>query len=515
MPPVLEARSITKRFDNFVALDKVDFDLNSGEIHALLGENGAGKSTLMNVLSGALTASSGEIIVDGKPTVWRGPQEATGRGGIAMVHQHFELVPVFTVAENLSLSTQRSGFMLKQREVVERASELASSLGWRLDMNTRASDLPVGTQQRVEILKALLLSPRVLFFDEPTAVLTPSESDELFVVLRKLRDQGTAVVFVSHKLGEVMALCDRVTILRRGRVTGKVAIGETSLEDLAKRMVGEDVDVVRSDRAETNPAGASQESALTVANLSTKAINRDDVRLNDISFAVAPGEILGIAGVDGNGQTELFEALIGIRPYHSTNSNPYKLSSISITRPTPSKLMEMGAAWIPPDRRREGLAQSLSVERNLTLSLVREKSSRFGPFVRVGAVRKTARKWISDFDIRVGSPDSPASSLSGGNQQKIVIARALASQPKLLIAASPTRGLDVGAASYVHRKLLKARSAGAGIVLISTDLDEIRALADRIAVLYEGRIIGMVGPDSPIEQIGLLMGGKEIGPPPL
>jgi simple sugar transport system ATP-binding protein len=514
MPPVLEARSITKKFDSFVALDSVDFDLNSGEIHALLGENGAGKSTLMNVLSGALTPSSGEIVLDGKATVWHGPQEATGRGGIAMVHQHFELVPVFTVAENLTLSTQRSGFMLKQREVIIRATELSSSLGWRLDMTARAGDLPVGTQQRVEILKALLLSPRVLFFDEPTAVLTPAESDELFVVLRKLRDQGSAVVFVSHKLGEVMALCDRVTILRRGKVTGKVAIAETSPEDLAKRMVGEEVDVVRSDRIIAASDGEVQKPALAVANLSAKAINRDDVKLDDISFIVAPGEILGIAGVDGNGQTELFEALIGVRPFHSASLHSFQLDGNPILRPTPSKLLAMRVAWIPPDRRREGLAQSLSVERNLTLSLVREKSSRFGPFVRVGAIRKIAKKWITDFDIRVGSPDSLASSLSGGNQQKIVIARALARQPKLLIAASPTRGLDVGAASYVHRKLLEARSAGAGIVLISTDLDEIRAIADRIAVLYEGRIIGMVSPDSPLEEIGLLMGGKAFAPPP-
>jgi simple sugar transport system ATP-binding protein len=338
-------------------------------------------------------------------------------------------------------------------------------------------------------------------------VLTPGESDDLFVVLRKLRDQGKSLVFVSHKLGEVMALCDRVTILRRGKVTGEVAIKDTSPEDMAKRMVGDEVDVVRSNRA-LAVQNVDTQPVLEISNLNSKKITRDDTELNNISFSVKKGEILGFAGVDGNGQTELFEALTGLRKISYSETSHIKIEGKSISNFTPSSLMSLGISWIPPDRRREGLAQSLSVERNLTMSLVRERDYRVGPFVNVKKVRQTARKWIDDFDIRVGSPDSPASSLSGGNQQKIVIARAMARQPKLLIAASPTRGLDVGAASYVHKKLLEARQNGAGIILISTDLDEIRALADRIAVLYEGKIIGFVSPETPVEQIGLLMGGK-------
>jgi general nucleoside transport system ATP-binding protein len=517
---LLEARAITKRFGDFTALDAVDFSLAPGEIHALLGENGAGKSTLMNVLSGVLAPTRGVIALAGAPVRWHGPRDAAAQGGIGMVHQHFQLVPVFTVLENLVLAVQRSGLLLRRKEIERQAEELAASLGWRVPMQARTGELPVGAQQRVEIVKALLLHPRILFFDEPTAVLTPAESEELFVVLRALRDRGESIVFVSHKLAEVKALCDRVTILRRGRVVGRSAVSEIDELEMARAMVGADIQQVAGARA----SGPGADVVLQVDSLCASAGGRDDVALQDVSFTVHAGEILGIAGVDGNGQTELFEALIGLRPIRPApmqesglppvDRRPIRLAGAERDfKLSPASLLRLGVAWIPPDRHRDGLALSQSVERNLLLTSVQGSGLRQGPFLSPKRLRLRAASWMNEFDVRAPSLAMPAASLSGGNQQKIVVARAVARHPALLIAASPTRGLDVGATAYVHQKLRECQERNAAVLLLSSELDEVRFLADRIAVIYEGRIIGIVPSGAPAEQIGLMMGGRALSTP--
>ena len=499
----LSARGIVKDFGANRALDGVDFDLFAGEIHALLGENGAGKSTLMNVLRGHLRPTSGEIVVRGHAVRIGSPTDAT-RLGIGMVHQHFLLVPVLTVLENLILAARESSFFLKPRQVAEKAAAIGERLGWRIAMNARVADLPVGTQQRVEILRALLTDASILLFDEPTAVLAPAEIDELFNVLRVLRSEGASIVFVSHKLGEVMALCDRVTVLRRGRLAGSVDIGDTNPPDLARRMVGEEIEKIRDDAqpdlgfvAECNvPADgfSGAAPAMRVINLKAGKRHKDEVALDGISLDILPGEILGIAGVDGNGQTELFEALAGLRKFRADE----------VVMP----LGRSAIAFVPPDRHRQGLALSLSVAENLTLDAVHLKDYHVGPFLRRRELAVLASKLAKDFDIRAADLNLPARSLSGGNQQKIVIARALWRSPRLLIVVSPTRGLDVAATAYVHEQLRRARDGGAAVLLISTELDEVFALSTRIAVLYEGRIAGRAEAGASREAIGLLMGGK-------
>ncbi|MDR3709401.1 MAG: ABC transporter ATP-binding protein [Capsulimonadaceae bacterium] len=472
----------------------MDFDLRPGEIHALLGENGAGKSTLMNILRGHLRPTGGQIFVRGKAARIASPADAT-RLGIGMVHQHFLLVPVLSVLENLTLSDPETRFILQPRKVAARAEKICNRLGWRISLDARVADLPVGTQQRVEILRVLLADPSILLFDEPTAVLAPSEIEELFGVLRVLASEGRSVVFVSHKLGEVTSLCDRVTVLRRGRVTGRVEIADTDARDLARRMVGGDGDIAEGETASAPPqAGAvPRVPVLRIVNLSSPRRHKDEVALADISLEVAPGEILGIAGVDGNGQTELFEALARLRPFRAARFEMPPGRS--------------GTALIPPDRRRQGLALSLSVAENLTLDAVHLPEYRRGPFLRRRALQELAARLAVEYDVRAVDLRQPAGSLSGGNQQKIVIARALWRSPRLLVAVSPTRGLDVAAAAYVHNRLRQARDGGAAVILISTELDEVQALASRIAVLYEGRIAGTLEPTASRDAIGLLMGG--------
>jgi simple sugar transport system ATP-binding protein len=433
-----------------------------------------------------------------------------------MVHQHFQLVPVFTVIENLILTIQRRGVLIRRNEMEQRASALADDLGWRIPMQTKVCDLSVGAQQRVEIVKALLLDPRILFFDEPTAVLTPSEAAELFAVLRSLRERGSSIVFVSHKLAEVKALCDRVTILRHGRVVGRSSVAETSESEMAVAMVGAELEPVAMAQVPTTNA----RMVLEVDRLWANPIARDDIALRDISFTVGQGEILGIAGVDGNGQTELFEALIGLRPAirreKVANASGLQRHSIRLAGAgasftlSPINLLREGVSWIPPDRQREGLALTQSVERNLALTAVHGPELRWGPFLNPEKLRRQAEAWMKEFDIRSPSATIPAESLSGGNQQKIVVARAVARKPKLLIAASPTRGLDVGATAYVHQKLRECRRRTAAVLLISSELDEVRMLADRIAVIYEGRIMGIVSASATSEQIGLMMGGRPL-----
>ena len=508
--PALTMRGITKRFGGATALDQVDFSLVPGEIHALLGENGAGKSTLMNILRGLLPPTAGTITLGNQPVRFASPEDAA-RAGIGMVHQHFLLVPTFTVLENLALASPTRKPPLLEAETV------AARLGWTIPWHTRIADLPVGTQQRVEILKALLGNAQILLFDEPTAVLAPTEIEELFAVLRVLRAEGRSLVFVSHKLNEVMALCDRVTVLRRGRVVGTVSVEETNPEDLARRMVGEAPPAPNSGgvggelgKALPNPTPPELGAGgliLTVTNLAT-AQSRDAVALSKITFSLGRGETLGVAGVDGNGQAELAGALTGLRAWIS---GEVVVNGQSLNRLSPRDLERLGIALIPPDRHTEGLALTLSVADNLTLEaaqLPRFRRGLGGLFLDRRGLQTFAAELARDFDVRTDDLSLPARSLSGGNQQKIVIARALWRKPSLLIAVSPTRGLDVAATAYVHDKLRARQADGGATVLISTELDEVIALSTRIAVLYEGRIVGIVPPETPRETLGLMMGGK-------
>ena len=503
-PPALTMRGITKRFDSTLALDVVDFDLHHAEIHALLGENGAGKSTLMNILRGLFAPTSGQITLEGQPIQLASPDQAA-RAGIGMVHQHFLLVPSFTVAENIALAFPQ------RHPPLQEARELCQRLNWLLPLDARVADLPVGTQQRVEILKVLLGHSQILLFDEPTAVLAPTEIEQLFVVLRGLRAEGKSLVFVSHKLNEVMALCDRVTVLRRGRNVGTVSVAETSPEDLARRMVGNS-GAVEDMGGQGNPAPkrlVPDDAApiLTVTDLATQG-GLDAVALRDVSFSLQPGETLGFAGVDGNGQAELAAALTGLRPWQSGS---VILNGLELPRLSPRDLEKLGIGLIPPDRHTQGLALALSVSDNLTLeaaNLPRFRRGLGSLFLDRAGLATFAAELARDFDVRTSDLSLPARSLSGGNQQKVVIARALWRKPVLLVAVSPTRGLDVAATAYVHDKLRRRQAEGGATVLISTELDEVIALSTRIAVLYEGRIIGIVPPDTPRETLGLMMGGR-------
>jgi len=499
---VLSVRSITKFYGENRVLDNVSFSLRPREIHALLGENGAGKTTLMNILRGLTQPSAGVIEVDGKPASIKTPTAST-HYGIGMVHQHFLLVPAFTVEENLILAGQQSGILLNRSQIVQKALSIAEKLGWTVPFGSRVADLAVGAQQRIEILKALLGDAKIVLFDEPTAVLTPNEVDDLLDVLRALRNDGRSLIFVSHKLGEVMALCDRVTVLRRGKVVGEVAVTETNEADLALRMVGEEAAQLLTKAVSSGHAGTSP--GLAVSQLSSARVGIDDVALEDLSFSINRGEILGFAGVDGNGQEELFEVLTGIRAF---SAGQFVVGSKSIKQLRTAELTGYGISVIPPDRQRQGLALSLSIRDNLLFDAARSKEyNRFGVLLN-GRLNKHAEQLREEYDVRTDDISLPASSLSGGNQQKIVIARALSTKPKIVLAASPTRGLDVAATAYVHEKLRACRDDGAAIALISTELDEVIALSDRIAVLYEGKIAAIVPSSASREQLGLLMGGK-------
>ncbi len=487
-------RGIVKRFAGVPALDEVDFELRRGEIHALLGENGAGKSTLMRVLAGLYAPDAGSIEVDGRPVRFRSAADASA-AGIGMVHQHFTLVENFTVAENLALALpgQTPG-ILPRRGLADRALQAAKLLGWHLDPDAPVWQLPVGVQQRVEIVKVLATDPGILIFDEPTAVLAPVELEEFFAVLRRLRDEGRAIVFISHKLPEVMALCDRVTVLRHGRNAGSVEARDTDPADLARRMVGaEAAGLERGTPAEP----AAGQPVLEVRALSVPGGRGLDA-VRELSLDVRPGEVLGIAGVDGNGQAELAEAVVGLRDPSG--------GSVRIAGEEPVAARRH-VGFIPQDRLREGLVRELSVRDNLVLELQGETRARRGPWLRWDVLNTRAREMRERYDVRAASLDLPAGSLSGGNQQKIVIARALSREPRLLVAVNPTRGLDVGAAGYVYDQLRAQRAQGAAVLLISTDLDEVLRLSDRVGVLYQGRLMGIVPPETERETLGLMMGG--------
>jgi general nucleoside transport system ATP-binding protein len=494
----LELRGITKRFGPLVANDRIDLSVAPGQVHALLGENGAGKTTLMNVLYGLLQPDEGEILLDGKAVRFHTPKDAIA-AGIGMVHQHFMLVPVFTVAENVTLGieeTRRSG-LLDRRRTRKDVRELSHRYGLEIDPDALVEHLPVGIQQRVEIVKALVRNATVLILDEPTAVLTPAETEDLFRIIRQLKDGGTSVVFISHKLKEVQAIADTITVLRRGAVVGERPPSATE-DELASLMVGRNVQLQVSKQAATPGDVVLDVSELTVADETGR------VWVNGISFAVRAGEILGVAGVQGNGQTELCEALMGLRP---TAAGRVTLDGHDLTHATPAQRLRAGIAYVPEDRQEDGLIGDFSVADNMVLDAYNQRPFASGLNLNLGAIASNAAEQVRDFDVRTTSADAPVRTLSGGNQQKVILARELAREHKVLVGSQPTRGLDVGSIEFVHRRIVEQRDHGVAVLIVSAELDEIYALADRIAVMYEGRITGFRPPTVPPEELGLLMAG--------
>jgi ABC-type uncharacterized transport system ATPase subunit len=471
-----------------------------GEIHALLGENGAGKSTLMNVLYGLLQPDEGEILVDGVPLRIKGPSDAIA-AGIGMVHQHFMLVPVFTVAENVMLGAEqiRGGplGLLDRRRARRQVAEVSERYNLRVDPNAVIEDLPVGVQQRVEIVKALTRDVDLLILDEPTAVLTPQETDELLTVMRSLRDAGKSIVFITHKLKEVKAIADRITVIRRGRTVGTAA-PSASEDELAALMVGRSV-ILRVDKAPAQPG----EPVLQVEGLIVDD-ERDCRAVDGVDLTVRAGEVLGIAGVQGNGQTELIEAIMGLRP---VLAGTVSLGGRRIDGWSTKKVLRAGVGYVPEDRSVDGLVKEFSIAENLVLDIYDRPPFGSGLVLRPDAIAESARERIEQFDVRTPSAEAAVGTLSGGNQQKVIVAREMSRPLKLFVAAQPTRGVDVGSIEFIHRRIVHERDIGVAVLLVSSELDEVIGLADRIAVMYRGRIIGVVGPDTPREEIGLLMAG--------
>jgi simple sugar transport system ATP-binding protein len=497
--PVLELRGITKRFPGVVANDGVSFDLRRGEVHALLGENGAGKSTLMNILYGLYRPDEGQILVDGEPVVMHSPKDAIERG-VGMVHQHFMLIPVMTVAENIVLATEprRDGVLLDYRTAERRVRELSEGFGLAVNPSERIEEISVGLQQRVEILKALYRGADILVLDEPTAVLTPQEAQELFTIVRGLTEQGKSIVFISHKLDEVLAIADRITVLRRGRVIETLPAAGATEEGLARLMVGREV-LLRVEKGAAKPG----EPLLEVEDLQV-VDDRGVEKVRGVSFTVHASEILGIAGIDGNGQTELIDAITGLR---RVQSGVVRVGGEDITNDSAEDALDAGLGHIPEDRQRRGLVLDFSLAENIALhDYDRPPSSRFGWLYPRRLIERAARL-LKEFDVRGGGPQTRAASLSGGNQQKVILAREIDRDPGVLIAAQPTRGLDVGAIEFVHRRLVEQRDEGRAVLLVSLELEEILSLSDRILVLYEGRIAGEFPPETTEEELGVAMIG--------
>jgi ABC-type uncharacterized transport system ATPase subunit len=503
--PAVEMHNVVKRFPGVVANDHADLIVKAGEIHALLGENGAGKSTLMNVLVGLYRPDAGEIRVHGKPTDIRSPRDAT-RHGIGMVHQHFMLVEPQTVSENIILGLDHPRFRLDMPGVETEIGELSARYGLRVDPKAYIWQLSVGEQQRVEILKTLYRGADILVLDEPTAVLTPQESEELGSTLRQMVGEGKTVIFITHKLDEVMAFSDRVTVLRRGETVANLVTAETTKRELARQMVGREV-VFRIDRSEYRAADEARAQAhpmLAVQHLS--ALNDKGLRaLHDVSFSVQQYEILGVAGVAGNGQRELAEVITGLRP---AAEGKVQLCECDVTNKRPRRAIDLGLSHVPEDRTATGLIANMTVCDNLIL-----KDYRRPPLARLGfllqkAIARFSDRLIKEFEIATPSRDTLVKGLSGGNLQKALLAREITAGGDLMVAVHPTRGLDVGATEWVQRKLLEQRQKGAAILLISEDLDELLAVSDRIAVLYEGRIMGIVPAEhADVEELGLMMAG--------
>jgi general nucleoside transport system ATP-binding protein len=498
-PPVLELHGITKRFPGVLANDHIDFDLRRGEVHALLGENGAGKSTLMSILYGLYSADEGEILMNGEPVEIASPKDAIERG-IGMVHQHFMLIPVMTVTENIVLANEpvHAGVLLDEAAGEKRVAEVARTFNFAVDPHARVQNITVGQQQRVEIMKALYRNADILILDEPTAVLTPQEAAELFAILRTLTREGISVIFITHKLNEVLEIADRITVLRRGKRVETIPRGGATEAGLARSMVGREVLL----RVEKKPATPG-EPLLQVEDL----LVRDDRGLEavrGVTFDVRAGEIVGIAGVDGNGQSELIDALTGLR--HPA-SGSVRVAGEDVTGASARRALDAGVGHIPEDRHRRGLVLEFNLAENLVLhDYAKEPFSRFG-WLNPRGLFGWARRLLQEFDVRGGGPETRGASLSGGNQQKVVLAREINRDPRLLIAGQPTRGLDVGAIEFVHQRLVEQRDEGKAVLLVSLELEEIVSLSDRILVLYEGRIVGEFPPTVSEEQLGMAMTG--------
>jgi general nucleoside transport system ATP-binding protein len=496
----VDMRGITKQFPGVLANDHVDFSVRQGEIHALVGENGAGKTTLMNILYGLVHADSGDILINGKTAHIGGPRDAISLG-IGMVHQHFMLIPVFSVGENIMLGREPvtgPGVYDRGRARTE-INDLTKRYGLALDPDARMGDLPVGLQQRAEIVKVLYRGANILILDEPTGVLTPQESKELFAVLRDLVKGGKTIIFISHKLREVLDISDRITVMRRGKVVGHLITKDTNEEEIATAMVGREV-LLRVDKKPAQPGDV----AFRVENL-TALSDRGVPALKGMSFELRQGEILGVAGVEGNGQSELVEVLAGTR--RPTGGKVW-LGDKDVTDFDARTERAAGIAHIPEDRRGAGLVLNYSIAENMILGRQRDQPfSWHHLFLVLDAIRKWALRLVKEFDVRAPSIDVPARALSGGNQQKIIVAREMASQPRVLLASQPTRGVDIGAIEFIHRRIVAERDGGAAVLLVSAELDEVRSLSDRIAVIYEGKIVSFEPADAPEERLGLLMTG--------
>jgi ABC-type uncharacterized transport system ATPase subunit len=500
MTLALEMRDITKRFPGVLANDHINFQLQKGEIHALLGENGAGKSTLMNILYGLYSQDAGQILINDREVTISEPTDAI-RLGIGMVHQHFMLIPVMTVTENIILGTEivKNGFVLDQRTAAERIHDLSRQYGLEIDPDAYIKDLPVGTQQRVEIIKALYREADILILDEPTAVLTPQEAEELFIIMRSLVAQGKSIIFITHKLREVFEVADQITVLRNGHVVGTTTPDQATRQSLAEMMVGREV-ILTVDKKPASPGAP----VLQVENL--RAVDdRDAVAVDGATFEVRAGEVLGIAGVQGNGQTELVEVLTGLRPCQGGH---VAIGDVDVTSASPRKIAQQGVAHIPEDRHQHGMVAGYPVADNLILNNYFRTPFAHGVIMDNHAIEDNALRLVHEFDIRTPSVYTPGSSLSGGNQQKMVVAREFSRPIKLLIAAQPTRGLDVGSIEFIHNRLVAARDEGVAVLLVSAELDEIMSLSDRIAVMFKGQIIATLDADQASrEELGLLMAG--------
>jgi len=497
--PALEVRNITKQFPGVLANDHISFTLLPGEIHAFLGENGAGKSTLMNILYGLYDPDEGEILIDGKRATIKNPSDAI-RLGLGMVHQEYALVDTLSVTENIVLGTElHNGPLLNGRKASARVKHLSEQYGLRVPPDAIVGDLPVGVQQRVEILKALYRNVKMLILDEPTAVLTPQEADDLFKVMQGLADQGKSIIFITHKLREVLAIADRITVLRRGRVVGSALPAESTDRSLAAMMVGRDV-VLHVNKKPAQPG-----APVLVVNGLTVRDDRGILTLNDVSLEVCAGEVLGIAGVQGNGQTELVEAITGLQ---TLTSGSVRLLDRDITAHSPRAITEGGVAYIPEDRKGTGLVLSYSICDNLVLSSYYNPPFTTGLTLNQDAMRSNAEELIKTFDVRTPSAQTSAGSLSGGNQQKIIVAREFSRSNKLLLAAQPTRGIDVGSIEFIHNSIIAQRDAGVAVLLVSAELDEVLSLADRVAVMYHGKIVATLpAVEATRERVGLLMAG--------
>lgn len=501
MTPILELKGITKQFPGVLANDHIDLSLNKGEVLALLGENGAGKSTLMNILYGLYQPDEGEIFINGEKVVINSPTDAI-HAGIGMVHQHFMLIPVFTVAENIMLGQEsvKYGDFLDRADASKKILELSEQFGLPVNPNDLVRDIPVGIQQKVEIIKLLYRHAEILIFDEPTAVLTPQEADELFSIMRSLAKQGKSIIFITHKLREVLEVADRIMVIRLGAVVGESTPAEADKNSLAAMMVGREVNLVVEKNIKTPGEVVIKIQDLVVTD------KFKNIVVDHTSLEVRAGEVVGIAGVQGNGQTELVEAITGLR---RSDGGQITLLGKDISHATPRQITELGSAHVPEDRQADGLVLPFPVAENLVLCTYYKEPFSKGAVLQYQTILKQAEQLIHDFDIRTPGALTPVSNLSGGNQQKVIIARELSRPIQFLMASQPTRGLDVGSIEYIHKRIIKKRDEGCAVLLVSPELDEVMELSDRIAVMYRGKILAVV--DSRLvtkEQIGLMMAGE-------